>query len=145
MRFDLDKLLQKRERTADGVPFSSWDVIAGTVRQVRATAPDGSIQFEYRRWQPTKRLRRIMAGDGAACGAMTRSGQPCRAHVVPGRRRCRLHGGMSTGPRTPEGRAAIAKSNRRRARLKTGYENGYSQKTFRSIARRVNPETRHFD
>jgi hypothetical protein len=53
------------------------------------------------------------------CGATTRSGQPCRAHVVPGRRRCRNHGGLSTGPRTPEGREAIAKSNRRRAHLKS--------------------------
>lgn len=55
------------------------------------------------------------------CGARTRTGHPCRALVhwpkgaTEGRKRCRMHGGLSTGPRTPEGRAAIAASNRRRA------------------------------
>jgi hypothetical protein len=39
------------------------------------------------------------------CGARTRSGKPCAAHPVVGRRRCRMHGGSSTGPTTPEGRA----------------------------------------
>lgn len=32
----------------------------------------------------------------------------CRNHPVPGRRRCYLHGGYSTGPITREGRATIA-------------------------------------
>lgn len=46
------------------------------------------------------------------CGAKTRTGMPCKMRGVPGKRRCRLHGGLSTGPRTPEGRAKIAESNR---------------------------------
>ena len=37
------------------------------------------------------------------CGARTRGGRPCQAWPVRGRRRCRLHGGLSTGPTTPEG------------------------------------------
>ena len=37
------------------------------------------------------------------CGAKTRQGHPCRAPKVRGRTRCRMHGGTSTGPRTPEG------------------------------------------
>lgn len=44
-----------------------------------------------------------------------RDGQPCRALSEPGKRRCRFHGGRSTGPRTPEGRAlalANLKQNR---------------------------------
>jgi hypothetical protein len=53
----------------------------------------------------------------ARCGAYARStGQPCRMRPVPGRKRCPLHGGLSTGPKTEEGRAAIAASNRRRTR-----------------------------
>lgn len=48
------------------------------------------------------------------CGAMTRKGQPCRMLSEPGRRRCKFHGGRSTGPRTPEGRARIAKAQRQR-------------------------------
>ena len=42
------------------------------------------------------------------CGAKTRSGTPCRSWPVRGRRRCRMHGGRSTGARTPEGLARIA-------------------------------------
>lgn len=41
------------------------------------------------------------------CGAKTRRGDPCAMKVVPGKRRCRLHGGLSTGPKTDEGRERI--------------------------------------
>ena len=37
------------------------------------------------------------------CGAKTRKGTTCRAPAMRGKKRCRLHGGKSTGPRTPEG------------------------------------------
>lgn len=50
------------------------------------------------------------------CGARTRAGSPCRMRVEPGKRRCRLHGGMSTGPRSAEGRAKIAEAQRKRWR-----------------------------
>ncbi len=59
--------------------------------------------------------------DDQLCGAKTRAGYPCRGLPVyrppskPGKARCRMHGGRSTGPRTDAGRAAIAASNRRRA------------------------------
>ena len=36
------------------------------------------------------------------CGAKTRSGTPCKAPAMKNGR-CRMHGGKSTGPRTPEG------------------------------------------
>jgi len=57
------------------------------------------------------------------CGAKCRSrgGAPCRARVVwdhehdrPRNHRCRMHGGLSTGPRTAEGRARCAEAVRRR-------------------------------
>ncbi len=40
----------------------------------------------------------------ARCGAKTRRGTPCLAPAMKNGR-CRLHGGKSTGPRTPEGLA----------------------------------------
>ncbi len=40
----------------------------------------------------------------ARCGAKTRKGTPCLNPVMKNGR-CRLHGGKSTGPRTPEGLA----------------------------------------
>lgn len=48
------------------------------------------------------------------CEARTRKGKPCRAKSEPGKQRCRLHGGKSTGPKTPEGRERIAAAQRRR-------------------------------
>jgi hypothetical protein len=42
------------------------------------------------------------------CGGKRRSdGQPCQALSVPGKRRCKWHGGCSTGPRTAEGKAKV--------------------------------------
>lgn len=45
------------------------------------------------------------------CGARTRQGLPCQAPAVwdtqwdmPRNGRCRMHGGLSTGPRTAEGK-----------------------------------------
>jgi hypothetical protein len=46
--------------------------------------------------------------------AKTRKGHPCRAKPEPGRRRCRFHGGRSTGPKTAEGRTRIAEAQRAR-------------------------------
>ena len=37
------------------------------------------------------------------CGAKTRKGTPCMTPAMKGKKRCRLHGGKSTGPKTPEG------------------------------------------
>jgi hypothetical protein len=42
---------------------------------------------------------------GPRCGAKTRTGEPCKRKPELGKRRCRNHGGCSTGARTPEGRA----------------------------------------
>lgn len=71
-----------------------------------ARAPELSYSYararitsaEPERCQPSK-VRVI-------CGARRRrDGQPCQALSVPGKRRCKWHGGASTGPRTDEGRA----------------------------------------
>ncbi len=40
-------------------------------------------------------------------GARTHADCPCQAPAIHGELRCRLHGGRSTGPRTPEGRTNI--------------------------------------
>ena len=48
------------------------------------------------------------------CGAHARStGKPCQAKALANGR-CKNHGGMSTGPMTPEGRQAIAQAMRQR-------------------------------
>ena len=57
--------------------------------------------------QPGDTLRGAPAGftHPALCGARTKAGHPCRALKVKGRKRCKWHGGLSTGPRTAEGKA----------------------------------------
>ncbi|MFC7522005.1 HGGxSTG domain-containing protein [Xanthomonas populi] len=55
--------------------------------------------------------RRTKSGESGhaasvTCGARRhRDGKPCQAKSEPGKRRCRFHGGRSTGPRTTEGKA----------------------------------------
>jgi hypothetical protein len=58
----------------------------------------------------------VKANAAPRCGARSkRTGLPCRAAAMPNGR-CKVHGGKSTGPRTPEG---LARS--RRANWKHGY------------------------
>jgi len=58
--------------------------------------------------EPSERLRArlealVRANAAPRCGARAkRTGLPCRAAAMPNGR-CRVHGGKSTGPRTPEG------------------------------------------
>lgn len=52
--------------------------------------------------------------DSGKCGAKTRRGGHCRARPIPGKTRCKFHGGLSTGPKTTEGKARIAEAQRRR-------------------------------
>ena len=64
----------------------------------------------------------LPAGNKArvVCGARRRrDGEPCQGLSVPGKRRCKWHGGASTGPRTDEGRARSMENlrqNRKRNR-----------------------------
>ena len=55
-----------------------------------------------------KKLKENLMNRPDICGAKTRSGTPCKRGPVPGKTRCKLHGGMSTGPRTDAGKAASA-------------------------------------
>jgi hypothetical protein len=54
------------------------------------------------------------------CGARCRDGHPCQRRAVfdayrggPRNGRCRNHGGLSTGPRTPEGKRRVGEAARR--------------------------------
>src|SRR5436305_1136344 len=58
--------------------------------------------------------RALRRSERPKCGARNRQGEPCALRVEPGKARCRFHGGLSTGPRTVEGRARVAEAQRRR-------------------------------
>lgn len=51
---------------------------------------------------------------GMQCGARTRAGTPCKRTGIYDNGRCRNHGGMSTGPKTPEGKSRSAANARRK-------------------------------
>ncbi len=61
-----------------------------------------------RECEPIERVRArfealVKANAAPRCGARCkRTGKPCRAAAMPNDR-CKVHGGKSTGPRTPEG------------------------------------------
>jgi hypothetical protein len=63
------------------------------------------------------------------CGAFARStGQPCKAKALVNGR-CKNHGGLSTGPKTLEGRQAVAKATSKRMAL------GQAQKALEGFNR----------
>src|SRR5438128_2559681 len=64
----------------------------------------------------------------ARCGAKNRRGMPCRCPAIANGR-CRLHGGLSTGPKTPEGIERIRKAVTKHGRYSraTKIERQYSR------------------
>lgn len=61
-------------------------------------------------WEERK-LHDLYRSERPRCGARTRKGTPCKAQALKNGR-CFMHGGLSTGPRTEEGKAAQRKAAR---------------------------------
>jgi hypothetical protein len=53
----------------------------------------------------------------ARCGARARKGTPCGSPALRGRKRCRMPGGLSTGPRTAAGLARSKKAHWKHGRF----------------------------
>ena len=66
------------------------------------------------------------------CGAKTRAGGKCRCKALPNGK-CRLHGGLSVGPVTIEGRQQSAR-NLQRARLALASDAHKETRHRRSVA-----------
>ena len=71
------------------------------------------------------------------CGAKTRSGKPCEKFPLASKRRCRLHGGLSTGPKTEAGRAAIAAAHYKHGRYVNWREKRAKEKYYLGEIKRV--------
>jgi len=46
-----------------------------------------------------------LKAEGKRCGARRWNGQLCRSLLLLKGNKCKFHGGMSTGPKTPQGKA----------------------------------------
>ena len=71
---------------------------------------------------------------GQRCRAKTRKGTACQKPALIGKARCRLHGGLSTGPKTPEGKARIAAAHWKHG-LRPSYQQIYSLYSEAHLAR----------
>jgi len=95
--------------------FAQLAKMAGPGR-VRKILLAWAAQYEkIAKRRPNKRER-------PECGARTRAGGTCRACAAVRQdgtlcARCRMHGGLSTGPKTTEGKERIASAQRRRWEL----------------------------
>jgi hypothetical protein len=63
-------------------------------------------------------ISRVLKSERPLCGARCRDGHACRAKaawdgVEPYNGRCRIHGGLSTGPRTQEGRDRLSAATKK--------------------------------
>jgi len=51
------------------------------------------------------------------CNAKSKTtGKQCGAHAIPGKTKCKYHGGWSTGPKTKKGRKRIAEAQYKHGR-----------------------------
>ncbi|GAB1381286.1 HGGxSTG domain-containing protein [Pararhodobacter aggregans] len=82
----------------------------GLTKQDRIAQLTGGVSVDF----PVIYRVRIMTPRRPACAAKTRKGTPCTWKAEPGKARCKLHGGRSTGAKTEEGRERIAEAQRRR-------------------------------
>jgi hypothetical protein len=91
--------------------------LIGSEQRARAMIATGTLHLLVPKEQrePDKRWK--------PCGAFARStGKPCQAPGNGRGGRCKLHGGMSTGPRTEQGRQRLREAMRRRWFRKRGEE-----------------------
>ena len=79
--------------------------LRGAGKAARGAKRDAVKLARQRAAEERARLRELR---NRPCGARTRAGQQCRRKGLGKGGRCPNHGGMSTGPKTPEGRARLA-------------------------------------
>lgn len=69
---------------------------------------------ELRDGSKQRRAERRWREEAEPCGAMTRKGTPCKRKPVYGKKRCANHGGLSTGPKSEEGKERVREGQRKR-------------------------------
>lgn len=92
----------------DALQHVESSALPTTIEAIREWT-DSHLERKKRRHKPRRTI--TPKSDRPRCGAKTRAGGSCQARAVwnkakdkPRNGRCRMHGGLSTGPKTPEGR-----------------------------------------
>jgi len=113
MAYELEGVSKSFRTSTRGRARARHGVLLGPkmVKQLEEEMSHGTWKAGDRR--PDGRPRRK---DRPRCNARIRAGGACLVRAEPDKARCRFHGGLSTGPRTEEGRARIAATQRRRWR-----------------------------
>ena len=79
------------------------------------------------------------------CGARTRSGNACKKPPISGKSRCKNHGGLSTGPKTAEGKARIALAQFKHGRYCRWRERRALERAYYAMIRKVMDDARLAD
>ncbi|PZO63519.1 MAG: hypothetical protein DI498_13295 [Paracoccus denitrificans] len=90
-------------RIAHELDAASSALILASQPLQRALPPRIKGPIELRQWRAIIQAiagAEIAEAERPKCGARTHSGTACRSPGEDGRTRCRLHGGLSTGPKT---------------------------------------------
>ena len=80
---------------------------------------------------------------GIRCLAKTRRGTKCQSAAYKRNGRCRLHGGLSTGARTPEGLQRISEANLKHGRQTK--DKLAAQRHAAKVGRRVRGELKQIE
>ncbi|NDG49024.1 MAG: hypothetical protein EBY30_08250 [Rhodospirillales bacterium] len=115
MLADLDRLRRKWRRywEAQRARHAEWESLRDTLWQEWRNNPSAT------HWREPARLAHVpMPADlhGLICGARNRSGMPCKRRDLYLSGRCKLHGGLSTGPKTDDGKARSARNGKAASR-----------------------------
>jgi hypothetical protein len=106
IKFMVDRAnYQAGQGKANGRTEKSWGTVRGhssifEATYSRARTRHGLPPESLRSWGSSATQRE----PPMICGAKNRRGLPCQCKKLYGNGRCRFHGGLSTGPKTPEGK-----------------------------------------
>ena len=105
----IERLISRGPPAGSGIPFEAWrswhhyGFICPASKR-RRTCSDhccrmGADCRELRALGLKGNCMPLPRKERPICGARNRQGKPCGVRVEPGKRRCRFHGGLSTGRR----------------------------------------------
>lgn len=86
-----------------------WGLAAFDQTKARMVAEVELLVLAWRRREALRDARRRVP-----CNAKTRRDSPCRNKSELGKKRCKFHGSMSTGPKTAKARERTAEAQRQR-------------------------------